>query len=359
MLKTPKKLVLIQRMLGATPVLEATIAIVFTFSAVSIILALLGISPGEVVRSLLRGALGTSYGIVGTLNETVPLFLCGLAFLIPFLCGFFNIGTQGQLELGALVSILICLNLNGPPLVVVPLSLFCGIIGGIFAIIIPLLLSIYRGTNEVVTTIMSNFIYRYFIYALLMGPLKEPGAWFATTPRLPRAYQLPKIFLHAHAGVLIAGMVGILFYFLIRYTTFGLKLRAIGLNPTAALFAGVKVRKIRLQAVLLGGALAGLAGAIQVLGVVYRVAEGWSKPWGFLGLPVALFGGCNVFGVLAAAFFLAMLEVGSRHMQAMTGIPAAFVLLLQNLPLAFLLAIRSSRVLTQRLEKIFLAKEKA
>ena len=335
-------------------VIEPIGAVVLSFFAASIFLVVIDVSPWEVIVTLVRGALYGRHAVGITLEETVPLFLSGLAFLLPFLTGFFNIGAQGQLQIGALFAVWVTLNISGPPAFVITAAMLASVLGGMVAVAVPLMAKLYRGVNEVVTTIMFNFICLYFVYAIVTGPMKDPAAWFGTTYPVPASYRLPEIFLGLHVGFPIAIMLAGVGYVLLRYSTFGLQLRASGLNPTAAREGGINTNRVLVGSVLIGAAMAGLAGGIQAVGVVNRVAEGWAKGWGFLGITVGLLGGLDVLGALAAALFLAVLETGSRYMQAMTAVPSAFIFVLQGLPVLFLLAMRAAKVFP----KLFPGKEK-
>ncbi len=331
----------------SSPAMESVVAVVCAFLFASIFLVVINVSPWEVLVSLLRGALDGRHAVGTTLEETIPLFLSGVAFLLPFLVGFFNIGVQGQLQIGALFAVWVTLNMSGPPVVVITAAMLAAVLGGVVAVAIPLLAKVYLGVNEVVTTIMFNFICIFFTYAMVTGPMKDPAAWFGTTHPVPVSYRLPEIFPGLHVGFLIAVMLGVVGYVLLRHSSFGLRVRASGLNPTAAQEAGINTKRVMVESVLMSGAIAGLVGAMQALGVVHRVAEGWAKPWGFLGIVVGLLGGLDVSGALGAAFFLAILETGSRHMQAMTGVPGAFVPMLQGLPVVFVLAARAARAFSK------------
>jgi len=339
---------------GSKQVIEPIGAVVLSFFAGSIFIVAIGVSPWEVAVSVATGALHGGHAVGVTLEETVPLFLSGLAFLLPFRAGFFNIGAQGHLQLGGLAAVWVTLNLNGPPALVITGAMLAAILGGMVAVAIPLIAKVYAGVNEVVTTIMFNFIWLFLVYGVVTGPMKDPTAWFGTTYPVPVSYRLPEIFLRMHAGILFIIVFAVIGYVLLRYTSFGLQMRATGLNPTAAREAGINTNRVVVVTVLISAALAGLAGGIQALGVVHRVAEGWAKPWGFLGITVGLLGGLDVLGALAAAFFLAVLETGSRHMQAMTAVPPAFIHVLQALPVLFLLAARAAKVVP----KLFPAKER-
>lgn len=320
---------------------------------VSLLSLAVAASPIAVLGSLVVGALGSRPAIIATLRETAPIFLCGLAFLLPFKARFFNIAGQGSLEVGALTTVALALWLAGwPPIVVVPLGLLAGAVAGMVLILAPLAMKIRRSASEVTTTIMINFATIQLVFAMVTGPMKDPRAWYGTTLPVSAAYRLPTLpnLPEVHLGVLFAIVTAPVMYWILRRTVFGFHLAAVGTNPSAARAAGIPVTKVLGLTVCLGGIFAGLAGGMQALGVMGRVAEGWSKPWGFMGILAGLLGG-NPLGVLPAAFLLAVLESGARHMQAMTGVPAAMVHLMQALPVLLFLGITAAPLVRRLAER--------
>jgi simple sugar transport system permease protein len=298
-----------------------------------------GQSVASVFAALAQGAVGSPQAFASTVREAVPIALGGLAFLIPLRAGFFNIGGQGQLEIGALAALLVTLHLQGPPAVVIALAMVVAAAAGAAAAVPALALKAGRGASEVTTTIMLNFAIIEFVLAMVTGPLKDPAVFFSSTRMVPPGLRLPGGDLHL--GVWLALAIAVALFWLLRRTVFGFELEAVGGNAPAAAASGIRVTRVLVIAVLVAAAVAGIAGGIQALGVVHRVAEGWSKPWGFIGILAALLGG-NALGVVPAALLLAILETGGRHMQAMTGVPAALVYILQSLPVILYLALRAT-----------------
>lgn len=315
------------------------LGLVASLAVLAVLAAVVGASPAEVFGALAEGALGSRQALASTVREAVPIALGALAFLVPLRAGFFNIGGQGQLELGALAGLLVTIHLGASPGIAVPAAMAAAALAGAAAVAPALALKVSRGASEVTTTIMLNFAIVEFVLAMVTGPLKDPGAFFSTTRPVPEALRLPGGDLHL--GVWLALAVALTLFWTLRRTAFGFELEALGGNRAAAAASGIRVDRVLVIAVLLAAAVAGLAGGIQALGVVHRVAEGWSKPWGFVGILAALLGG-NALGVIPAALLLGMLETGGRHMQAMTGVPAALIYLLQSLPVILYLALRAS-----------------
>jgi ABC-type uncharacterized transport system permease subunit len=328
--------------LPAVSVGIAAICVLVSLLAVVTLSLVVGAAPLVVLAALAEGALGSWQALTSTMRELVPIALTGLAFLLPLRAGFFNIGAQGQLELGALAAVAVATTLQGAPAVVIGAAMLAAATVGAAALLLSLVLKVVRGASEVTTTIMMNFAVLEFTLAMVTGPMKDTTAFFGTTLPVPDRMRLPGLPAGSgfHIGIWLGVALVLLVHWVARATVFGFHLRAVGGNVTAARFAGIHVDRVLAGVVLLAGALAGAAGGIQVLGVVHRVAEGWSKPWGFTGILAALLGGSPT-GVLAAAFLLAVLESGARHMQAMTGVPSALVYVLQALPVLLFLALRS------------------
>lgn len=321
----------------------AVASVVLSLAALCLCSYFAGASPLRVMRALFEGALQGRYALTTTLSEWVAMTLSGLAVLIPYRAGFFNVGGQGQLEVGAVAAAAVTLSLTAPRPLVILLALLAAVAAGALAVTVPLVLRLRRGASEVTTTIMMNFACIQFMYAMVTGPLKDPKSWYGTTPPVPEAYQLPSFppGSGVPAGMWVAVLIALAAWWLLNSTVFGLHLRAVGGNRAAAVAAGIPVDRVITRAVLTGAALAGLAGGLQLLGYTFRVAEGWSKSWGMVGIPIALLGG-NPLGVLAVGLLFAILETGSRSMQALTGVPAALIYLFQGLPVIIYLGLRAS-----------------
>jgi len=326
----------------AIPVLS----VVLSLLALALLAAIYGANPITVIARLIEGSLGGPRQIVFTLAQTTPLILSALAVYIPYRSGFFNIGGQGQIQVAALATVLVTLNVNGHPAFVVPLAIVAGVVGGIVAVLIPLFLKLKRGANEVTTTLMMTFAWTHLVYALIVTVFKDPDAFFGTTRAVPREFRLPLFpeSIGLHIGIYISIAVAIIAFWVLKNTTWGLQLKATGLNPAAAKVSGINTNKMTVSSVIAGAACAGLAGALQVLGVTFRVAEEWALGWGFAGISIAFLGG-NPLGIIPVAFILASIETGSRFMQATTGVPSAIANVMQGLPVVIFIALTAWRSL--------------
>lgn len=323
-----------------------------------VLILIFGSDPIEVISSLFNGAVRGPAAVKSTLEEMTVLLLSGLAILIPITGGFFNIAAQGQLEIAGFVSAVVALYCPGPDIVVLFIALFAGMLAGILVSFIPLLLRVKRGASEVTTGIMLNFVCTLFVNAMIYGPFMEQGAFYATTEKVVRSRMIPQ-FGGFHIGVYFTLALCVVMFVFLSRSTFGLKLRATGFNSKAASALGVSVKSIMNRGVFLGAAMAGLAGAVEVLGVTSRVTHGWASNWGFTGVCIAFLGG-NAIGMIPIALLLSILGVGGRHMQAMTGVPVSLVDILKGLPVVIFLifvAIRRTGVI-YRLSDVRLFKSK-
>jgi general nucleoside transport system permease protein len=291
--------------------------------------------------ALFRGAFVGSRSLSETVTASIPLILTGLAVALPFRAGLFNIGAQGQVIAGGLVGGWVGFTLTGLPLIVhLPLAILAGFIGGALYGFIPGLLKARTGAHEVISTIMLNNIAILVMEYLLTTSFRAPGRTDPISKSIPTTAQLPRFdsSLRVHTGIILALLVAVLIFYLVERSTFGFELNAIGLNPNAATSAGMSVNRVTILALTLAGAMAGLAGANQVLGVQYRVTSGFSESLGFDGITVALLGRGGVGGTVAAGFLFGALRAGGRTMQAQSGTSLDLVTVIQALVIVFIAA---------------------
>jgi simple sugar transport system permease protein len=325
------------------------IVILSFFIALAIVLgicSLFEIHPRGVILALFEGAV-KGKAFESTLEQIAPFCLATLAAFVPLTVGFFNVGGEGQLWVGALAAVFVTLNYQGPPVLVIPLALLLAAIAGVVAVIIPLILKLrLGGAIEVTATIVTNFICMYFVMAQFTGAMKDPTAFYGTTYPVPQMFRLPVISLlgiNVQVGIVFAIMLVIGIYLLIKYTVYGIQLRAIGFNREFAAASGVSINKVFISATLGGAALAGLAGGLYILGSFFRVSEGWSLGWGWSGLGIALLtiGIGNALAIIPLAFGYAILGTGGLYMQALLGLPGVFFYIVQNLPVLVFLILRA------------------
>jgi simple sugar transport system permease protein len=295
--------------------------------------------PLTAYAALMEGAFGSFNAVIDTLVSTTPLVLGGLAVGLAFKAGLFNIGAQGQFLLGALGAVATGIAVaSAPSWMAIPLALAAGMLAGAFWGFIPGLLKAVAGAHEVVVTIMLNYIAFGVIAAVVSGPLRQQGRSEAITPDVGNA-ALPMIIGNTgHAGIVLAIVaVGVIAWLLFR-TTLGFEIRTVGANPDAARYAGMRPRFLTILTMSLAGALAGLAGAVVVLGVTHLMTPSFGTTVGFDSIAVALLGRTNPVGILAAALLFGGLRAGAQLMQIKAGIPPELIDVLQAMILLFLVA---------------------
>jgi len=278
-----------------------------------------------------------------TLVAAAPLMLAGLAVALVFKAGMFNIGAQGQIIAGAITAAWMGFSLPQLPIEIhLPLALIAGFAGGAFAGFIPGYLKARTGAHEVIVTIMLNYvILNLLLWLLSTSVFMEPGQSNAVGRNPASSAMLPNLAgsnLRVNAGILIALAAAWCVSVLLRRTTLGFRFRMVGANAVAARAAGVSIPAIVTSVFVLGGGLAGLAGAVQVLGVVPQLAPGYSEELGFTAIVVAILGRANPRGVVLAALLYGALEAGGLKMQAVTNVPLDLVEVIQAVVVFFIAA---------------------
>ena len=279
----------------------------------------------------------------------MPLILVALGVAISFRSGILNIGAEGQILIGILCSTSVALWLPGlPGPVLLPLCLVAGAAGGAVWGGIAGVLRAKLDVNEILSTVMLNYIAAQLYTFMLRGPLIDPaelmtGSGTPQSTRLARAAWLERLVpgTRLHTGLLVALVLSGLVWVLLWRTTLGFRMRAAGAGSKAARYAGIHVERSLVVAMLLGGGFAGLAGAVEVLGVHHRAIEGISSGYGFAAIVVALFGALHPAGIVPSAVFFGLLLVGADMTQRSAGVPANMILVLQG---AIILAIVSARM---------------
>jgi simple sugar transport system permease protein len=299
--------------------------------------------PVSTYWALIQGSMLSVNGLVDTVVSATPLILVGLAVGLCFKAGMFNIGGQGQFLMGAVAAAAAGAALaNAPTYVAVPISLLAGLIAGAAYGFVPGALKAFTGAHEVVTTIMLNYVAIQIVSYFITGPLQAPGASFARSLDVGNA-SLPVILLegtgHAgHLGIIIPIIVVPLIWWLLNRSTIGFEIRTVGANPDAARYAGMRPRRLIVLALTGGGLLAGLAGAIEILGVQGYMPAAYSTNVGFDAITVALLGRANPIGILFAGLLLGAMRAAAPLMQIQAGVPVQMIDLLQGVILFFLAA---------------------
>lgn len=306
--------------------LAPLLAIITALLLAGVLISASGVSTIEAFRQILIGAFGSRLGLAETLTRATPLMLTGLAAAVAFRAKLWNIGAEGQLYIGALaVASMTVIAGSLPGYLLIPLLMLSGAVAGMLLLLLPLVMRLRFGVDEVVTTLLLNFIAILFVSMMIEGPLKDPLAfgWPQSIPIPPDA-ELPKLLerTRLHIGLLIAIVLAILVHAVQSRSLFGLQSRATGLNSTAAVFAGVPLVGTLIKVACLSGGLAGLAGAIEVMGVKGYVTTDLSPGFGYAGIMVAMLAALHPVGVIGAALFAATLYVGADGMSRAVGIPS-------------------------------------
>jgi simple sugar transport system permease protein len=300
-------------------------------------------SVGAAYTGLLSGSLGGPNALSETLLRATPLILAGLAVALGFRAGLFNIGAEGQIYIGGLSATAVGINFEGLPLFVhLPLAILAGFVGGALWGFVPGLLKARAGAHEVITTIMLNYVsYLTIDYALRQAFFQRPDRSDPVSRFILDSATLPRLIpgdLRVHWGLIIALLAAVVVSWLLFRTTKGFEFRAVGLNPSAARYAGMSIGRSVVLAMMISGGLAGLAGASEIIGTNGRLTPGFSPGWGFDAIALALLGGSRPIGVVGAALVFGALRAGATPMQAATGIPIDLVVVIQALVIMFIAA---------------------
>lgn len=357
-----------QQRLGA--LFDALLPVIATLAALAVgavMLLFLKVNPIEAYAALWDGAFGSSNAFAETLVKATPLLLVGLGICISFRGDVINIGGEGQMIIGAILATWVGLNFTGlPGWLGITLSMIAGFLGGAIWGGIPGVLKAYFSVNEILSTVMMNAIAVQLMNFLLRGPMIDPSqaalaSKIPQTARLLEIFRLPRLApTRLHLGALIAVILAVLVYILLWRTTLGYRIRAVGQNPHASRYAGIKVQRYVVLALLLSGAFSGLAGATQVFGVNYRMitdgsSSGFTGSAGFNGIVAALFGQLHPILTIPASILFGALLVGANKMQRVVQVPSALVIALNGLVVVFVV---SSEFLRQRRQRRRLASAK-
>ncbi|WP_298438057.1 ABC transporter permease [Ottowia sp.] len=313
----------------AALLLAPVVAVAFTLAVSGLLVLWAGAPVGRTYVLLAQGAFGSVFALTETLTRAVPLILTGLAAAVAFRAHLYNIGAEGQLYAGALAAVAVGglhggTGLEWSPYLLFPLMMLAAALAGALWLLGPALMKARLGVDEVVTTLLLNFVMLLLVSALLDGPMKDPMAmgWpqsVALQGDLELAKLVPQTRLHT--GLLWALALAVLVWGLMARTVAGFRIRAVGANARAAAFAGVPVTRTVVLVALLSGGLAGLAGAIEVAGRTSYVTLDMSPGYGYSGIVIAMLAGLNPLGVVAAAIFVAGVLVGADSMSRAVGVP--------------------------------------
>ncbi|HXL03638.1 MAG TPA: ABC transporter permease [Bacillota bacterium] len=328
----------------------------FAYSVVAVVLALLvgavliwasGYDVKEAYSNLFTGAFGGVYSLATTIVMSTPLLFTGLSVAFAFQCGLFNVGAEGQLYVGALTSAVVALALGWlPPVLRVGIALLAGAGAGALLGFVPGYLKAKLGAHEVITTIMLNYVATFLTTFLVKTYFKDPGP-VDQTVLLPMGSRLPELIRGTRVSLgIVLGIVAVaLLNHVMRRSVLGYEIQVVGQNPHAAEYGGVNVSARTVQAMMISGAVAGLAGSVEVMGTLYRFIPYFSPGYGFTGIAVAVIAGQNLWAVIPAAILFGALQSGGQTMQLFAGIPMELMTMVQGLVILFVAAPTLGRLL--------------
>ncbi|WP_374392774.1 ABC transporter permease [Tabrizicola sp.] len=314
------------------------LALVATLGVAMLLALVAGANPFAVLGQIAKGALGSKLAVLETLNRATPLIFTGLAVAVAFRAKLWNIGAEAQLYAGAILAVVLGTGVLGSPWVL-PVSALAAMLAGAALLLGPVLLKTRLGVDEVVTTLLLNFIMLLLVSYLLEGPMKDPGGmgWPKSTPLIPEA-RLPRIVdgLRLHWGFALAIIAAVVVWVIQTRTTLGFEIRAVGQNPEAARFAGMPVNAVLVKTALLSGGLAALAGWSEVAGLKGHLSSDLSPGFGYTGIIVAMLAMLHPLGVILTAVFVAGIFVGSDAMSRAAGVPTYIADMLMAVALLFM-----------------------
>lgn len=333
------------------PIVSVIIALLIS----SVVIILIGQNPIVAYTALFRGAFGSRLAIASVVIKTTPLILTGLAVGFGFRAGLFNIGAEGQMVMGAMIATAFAINVAWMPSVfAIPLTMVVGMIAGAGYAAIAGFLKAKTGAHEVVTTIMLNWIAEYLSSYVVTVPM---GVGFGTpkSPEIANSAKLPPLITvqatELTSGIIVAIIAAIVIYIILEKTTKGYELKGTGFNPYAAEYGGIKISQNIVLAMAISGALAGLAGTLEVMGVHHRFLGTLSGGKGFDGISIALIGQNHPIGIIFAALLMGSLRTGSNEMQ-FAGVPKHIILIVQAIIIFLVAADRIVRTMFIRKKKV-------
>lgn len=320
----------------------STVAIVLLALAIGALLILAtGADPVVAYQALVVSAFGSVNGFAETMVKACPLLLAGLGVTIAYRAKFWNIGAEGQIYAGGIVAAAVGIYVTGLPAIIhLPLTVLAGALGGALWGFFPGYLKARLKVNEVITTLMFNYIVILLTSYLVHGPMRDRASGITISPQLQLSAWLPTVIARTrfHAGILLALLMAVVVFWLLHKTVLGFQIRAVGENERAARVAGINVSRTIVWTMVLSGALAGLAGAAEVAGLQHRLVDEFSPGYGFLAIAVALLGNLEPLGVVLASILFAALLNGADAMQRAAAVPVPVIFVIEGLVVVFVAA---------------------
>lgn len=331
--------------------LISALAILISLSIGAILVIIEGANPIGAYGILFSSVFSSVTNFGEAIVKAMPISFTGLAVTVAYRCGTFNLGAEGQLMMGAVGGIWFALaNPDLPVVVVIAGSILCGALCGALWSLLPAILKAKYGVNEIITTILMNYVGKYTVSWLINGPLQEESRANPQTEAIEKMFRLPILVAKTriHLGTVILILIAVVLFYYLFYTANGFKMRAVGLNRDAADYSGISVNSNMVKAMLISGAIAGIGGAVEMLGVQFRLIEGFGAGYGFDGVAMALIGQLQPFGVLVASFIFGVLRTGANSMQRLAGIPTAVIDVIQALIIFFVVSAGSIELISNK-----------
>ena len=317
-------------------------AILLAFLISGIFIAVTGTNVPQAFWLIFKGSLGSRFAFLETLIKMTPMCLTGLAVTIAFRAKFWNIGAEGQLYMGAMAAAWIgILPLSSSPFIQIPVIIMAGFVAGGLLALFPAWLKVKFKADDVVTTLMLNYVVIFLMRALLDGVWRDPISGWPHSPSIIPSAIFPRLLPPGrfHIGFLIAIAAAVLCFILLKYTKLGYRLRAVGFNPQASRYGGINVKRTLLATAFISGGLAGLAGVGEVCGMQFYLIDGISSDYGYYGVAIAMLANLQPLGVILASFFFAVIFTGSQTMSRYTGVPVYISDIMQGLTLITMLMV--------------------
>ncbi len=316
------------------------ISILLAFFCGGLMLLLLDLNPFQIYKTMLLMTFSDSYSIGEIFVKAIPLMLSALSFAFAFKAGLFNIGADGQLYMGALAAVIISLKFpSTSTIVLLVLSCVASLMaGGLWSGLAGYLKAKYNA-NEIIITIMLNYVAFQIVNFMVNGPIKEKIGAYPQTDPIPRYTHIPILFQRTrlHWGLLLALLCAAVFYILLMKTTLGFKIRVVGLNASAAEYAGIQPKHVLVMTMLITGTFSGLAGFIEINGVQHILIQGFAPNIGGEGTIIALLAYTNPFGIVAASIFFGFLKVGANIIQQTSKVPTDAITMIEGFVIIFVL----------------------
>jgi ABC-type uncharacterized transport system permease subunit len=325
---------------GWAKVMIPVLAIVVTLMLAAIPILIAGGNLWKSYFHLFYGALGSKSNLFETCVKASPLIFTGLAVAFAFRAKFWNIGAEGQLMAGAIVATWVGINFPGlPQYIHLPLLILCGFLaGGVWASV-PALLKTRFQVDDVVTTLLLNYVMFHIMGALLFGPLQQPKSSWPRSPAILAAAEYPKLIKRSrfHLGILLALIAVFIIWFITKKTILGYQTKAVGVNQQAAYFGGINTGLVTLKTAIISGGLAAMAGIGEVCAIHYHLLMDISPGYGYSGIVIAMLGNLHPIGVLLSAIFFSIILVGAQCMSRNTGVPTYIAEVIQGMALMVML----------------------